>query len=369
MSDPMKDPPAPLSVEAPSSKVPKTPPQTVVRRGRTRQSSSEAVVTPPAPTPSVPMDIEESVTPLPTPPQPPVLAQTPMRTTVAPSPSPSPEPTPTPARAAIEPHNPPRLFTRSGSTAAGIPGSRPFAELAQLGQPRVAPSPSMPSSHTPTAFIPPAPPLSTPKASDTPARPAVPAVEEPVPLRLIATKKTEVVPEPVPVVAPVKVVSTPTQKQPTASTPKSLFDLVRAQALQPASDFIVQRLPDASESLSFSLTVIGATAAKNAVKAAEVRENAGVTECTFTGQGTEKAATILLNAFVASGQTDLTISGSDPELVSTLAKLATEKPELKVQLTDDAKNALSASKNPTHKELLKTLEIQREEPRSSAFRM
>jgi hypothetical protein len=81
----------------------------------------------------------------------------------------------------------------------------------------------------------------------------------------------------------------------------------------------------------------------------KIKHNGDNAICTFTGsEGMEQATNVLLVSFIASGQTELTIGGSDREMVLTLAKSVANKlktnSELKVNLDPAARTILSSSK-------------------------
>ncbi len=95
--------------------------------------------------------------------------------------------------------------------------------------------------------------------------------------------------------------------------------------------------------------------------------------CMFTGsRGIEESTKILLDSFISSGQTSLTIDGTSPSMVITLAKLVerelgTNNPhQLTVTLTKDARAALGSNT-----ELLKKLDAtaKPQQPSASPPRM
>ena len=91
----------------------------------------------------------------------------------------------------------------------------------------------------------------------------------------------------------------------------------------------------------------------------KIKHNGDNAICTFTGsEGMEQATKVLLDSFIASGQTELTIGGSDPKMVLILATLVADKlktnSELKVNLDPAARTILAADSN--NSELIKDLD-------------
>ncbi len=82
----------------------------------------------------------------------------------------------------------------------------------------------------------------------------------------------------------------------------------------------------------------------------KIKEGDNQVTCMFTGKnGMKEAAQVLVDTFISSGQTDLTIGGTDKDMVLILANLVAQKldahPELKVNLDAAARITLGGNAN------------------------
>jgi len=88
----------------------------------------------------------------------------------------------------------------------------------------------------------------------------------------------------------------------------------------------------------------------------KIENNADTAICTFTGpKGMKESTKVILDGFIASGQTALNIGGADPAMVLILAQLVADKlegpPKLTVTITSDAEKVLAAH-DPQLKQIL-----------------
>lgn len=79
--------------------------------------------------------------------------------------------------------------------------------------------------------------------------------------------------------------------------------------------------------------------------AVEIVENGAATTCTFTDkERLDVAVSVMLDAFIKTGQTEITISGSNPEMVQALAtQVSMKSSQLTIHVAEDAKKVLPAA--------------------------
>lgn len=174
---------------------------------------------------------------------------------------------------------------------------------------------------------------------------------QPAPVSAPASVKT---------VSPAATPSTEHMEQPTVAksgvskTLPSLRSCIESQLASLRSHYTIEK-GDSSKPGSFKLCDSNTEPPKEMIA---VKEKGDQTVCTFAASAEKiaEAAKILLKGFVDSGQTYLTIGGSDPKMVATLTALAVDNPNLKIQFTDTAKETLA--KDDAGQKLLKKLGVE-----------